>query len=83
MSSLYTKEVQAVYHMQKKPFPRLSVDLVDYGPYLCLRFYRDNFESFSDDQKALITQWLEEVLKIMLPLVPTASGSPGIVWEIV
>lgn len=70
MSNLYTDDVRAAYHLHKKPFRELEVHIVDYGPYLTLRIYQENFESFSDDKKALIVQWLSEVMTDLVQLVP-------------
>ncbi|QZE11517.1 hypothetical protein SEA_JADA_177 [Streptomyces phage Jada] len=56
--SLYTPEVQKVFKTIKPPYPNFIVDMVEYQDYLALRVYKDNIESFSDNQKVALAEYL-------------------------
>ncbi|WMI33549.1 hypothetical protein SEA_PHREDRICK_179 [Streptomyces phage Phredrick] len=59
--SLYTPEVQKVFKTIKPPYPNFIVDMVEYQDYLALRVYKDNIESFSDNQKVALAEYLYQL----------------------
>lgn len=56
--SLYTDKVRKVFKTIKPPYPNFIVDMVEYDDYLALRVYKDNIESFSENQKVGLAEYL-------------------------
>lgn len=63
-SSLYTDEVKLIVRSVK--FPKgLRADVVEYKDYLGFRLYRDNFESFSGEDKLFISAQIKKLFEIV------------------
>lgn len=58
--SLYTPEVKSIFHSDKPPVKGFIVDVVEFDTYLTLRVYRENFESYTQQQRWSIIVWLNE-----------------------
>lgn len=54
------------------PFRGFVVDVISYPGYAALRLYRDNFEEFSEYQKALLLEWLNAKLELINQTTPCA-----------
>ncbi|QIQ63036.1 hypothetical protein SEA_MOAB_176 [Streptomyces phage Moab] len=59
--SLYTETVQKVFKSIRPPYPNFIVDMVEYEDYLSLRVYKDNIESFSENQKIALAEYLYQL----------------------
>lgn len=56
--SNYTPSVQKIFKTMKPPYNGFIVDAVDHPDYLALRVYKDNVESFSDNHKIALAEYL-------------------------
>lgn len=56
--SNYTITVQRIFKTMQPPYRGFIVDAVEYPDYLALRVYKDNVESFSDNQKVALSEYL-------------------------
>lgn len=70
------QEVRALFH-RKKPPRGIICDLVDYGDYVALRFYRDNFDSRPDNIRVAATEWAVETKTALSQLIPCSIEA----WE--
>jgi len=59
--SKYSTAVQRIFKTMKAPYQGFIVDIVEYPDYLALRVYKDNIESFSEDQKVALAEYLYRV----------------------
>lgn len=73
---MYSKQIHDIF--QAKPCPSgVICDLVDYGDYLALRFYRDNFDSRKESTRLAATEWAVEVAGLLNQLIPCTIEA----WE--
>lgn len=56
--SKYTPEVKKIFKTIRPPYNGFIVDAVEYPDYLALRVYKDNVESFSDNHKIALAEYL-------------------------
>lgn len=56
--SNYTPTVQRIFKTMKPPYNGFIVDAVEYSDHLALRVYKDNIESFSDNHKIALAEYL-------------------------
>lgn len=59
--SLYTEEVAKIFKTIRPPYPNFIVDMVEYQDCLALRVYKDNIESFSENQKVALAEYLYRI----------------------
>lgn len=56
--SKYTPSIQKIFKTMKAPYPGFVVDIVEFPDYLSLRVYKGNIESFSDNHKVALAEYL-------------------------
>lgn len=56
--SKYNDNVKRIFKTLRPPYPNFIVDVAEYPDYLALRVYKDNVESFSENQKVSLAEYL-------------------------
>lgn len=63
--TLYTPEVSAIIRSVKIPV-EMTVDIVDYGEYLGIRFYESEWSHLSENERTKMAMYFQAIRKILL-----------------
>jgi len=63
--TLYTPEVSAIIRSVKIPV-EMTVDIVDYGEYLGIRFYESEWSHLSENERTKMAMYFQSIRKILL-----------------
>jgi len=63
--TLYTPEVSAIIRSVKIPV-EMTVDIVDYGEYLGIRFYESEWSHLSENERTKMAMYFQAIRKMLL-----------------
>jgi hypothetical protein len=61
---IYTPEVSAAIRSVKMPV-EMTVDIVDFGSYLGIRFYESEWEQISEDERIKMAMYFQALKKML------------------